>query len=130
MFLFWLTFAASTLISLTAADIDCYYCGYLELCELPYKADSDDVDHITCPDSCMKFDGYAEDGKRVLARGCAPETLETNVCVPDFDYHGAKGEICQCNAAKCNGADGGMKARSWVNAALAALMAVMMGLFL
>ena len=64
---------------------------------------------LSCPEACVKFDGYATtDNKRVLYRGChVPNlNLETdNYCKDDYEWHGAVGRMCTCNAALCNGAE-------------------------
>ena len=48
--------------------MDCYYCGIKDNCELPF--DTDDGKIIKCDKSCVKFDGYAKDGKRIVVRNC------------------------------------------------------------
>ena len=49
-------------------SVDCYYCGIKDNCELPF--DTDDGKIIKCDKSCVKFDGYAKDGKRIVVRNC------------------------------------------------------------
>lgn len=83
-----------------SGDIECHYCGIRKLCTLPYEKEFSEK--ITCTKSCMKFDGNAEDGKRVLVRSCGVE--DTNVCNKTTNWHGSTGEKCICNAANCNGA--------------------------
>ena len=78
--------------------IDCHYCGIRKLCTLPY--DDSFSEKISCAKSCMKFDGFAEDGKRVLVRSCGFE--DTNTCNKTIQWHGSKGEKCICNAENCN----------------------------
>ena len=39
----------------SAGGIQCHYCGVKDLCELPY--DPAEANYITCPKSCLKFDG-------------------------------------------------------------------------
>ena len=56
-----------------------------------------------CPKACLKFDGFAPDGKRVIIRDCAAEGQDTNECVDSQEYSGAEGQMCVCNAANCNG---------------------------
>ena len=51
----------------------------------------------------MKFDGNAEDGKRVLVRSCGKE--DTNICNKTTPWHGSIGEKCICNAENCNNAE-------------------------
>lgn len=79
--------------------IECHYCGIRKLCTLPY--DDTFSEKISCEKSCMKFDGQAEDGKRVLVRSCGVE--DTNICNKTTTWHGSKGEKCICNAENCNG---------------------------
>ena len=49
-------------------DKSCYYCGITDICEMPY--DTDEAKYISCEKSCLKFDGNAKDGKRVVIRTC------------------------------------------------------------
>ena len=49
-------------------SVNCYYCGIKDNCELPF--DTDDGKIIKCDKSCVKFDGYARDGKRIVVRNC------------------------------------------------------------
>ena len=81
-----------------SGSIDCHYCGIRNLCTLPY--DETFSEKISCPKSCMKFDGKASDGKRVLVRSCGFE--DTNICNKTTDWHGSVGEKCICNASDCN----------------------------
>ena len=104
-----------------SAEIQCHYCGLEKLCPLPYTeknikstVDDDDNQEIrmnrkTCPKSCIKFDGFADDGKRVLVRDCSADNLDTNECKTDQEFFGAKGTLCYCNAENCNGADPGVR---------------------
>ena len=78
--------------------IDCHYCGIRKLCTLPYIDTSSEK--ITCDKSCMKFDGEAPDGKRVLVRSCGFE--DTNICNKTTEWNGSRGEKCICNAENCN----------------------------
>ena len=55
-----------------------------------------------CKKACMKFDGIAEDGKRVLVRDCAPNDMDKNECEEEKEWFGATGSICYCNAENCN----------------------------
>ena len=84
----------------TFGKIDCHYCGIRKLCTLPYVDTSSEK--ISCDKSCMKFDGDAPDGKRVLVRSCGFE--DTNICNKTTEWNGSKGEKCICNAANCNSA--------------------------
>ena len=115
-----------------SASIDCFACGFRNKCPLPFKApddgDDDDeeseddewyepdenapaireglIEKISCPDACVKFDGTNDDGDRVIMRGCVLEdyALETNTCREEYEWFGAQGTICHCNAENCNGA--------------------------
>ena len=87
-------------INHVSGEIDCHYCGIRKLCTLPY--DEEFAEKITCKKSCMKFDGNADDGKRVLVRSCGVE--DTNICNKTTNWHGSKGEKCICNAENCNSA--------------------------
>ena len=80
--------------------IDCHYCGIRKLCTLPYVGTFSEK--ITCAKSCMKFDGEASDGKRVIVRSCGFE--DTNICNKTTEWNGSTGEKCICNAANCNNA--------------------------
>lgn len=121
--------AVAASLSLAAADIDCYYCGLQGLCELPYDVDDENthVQKIACPEACVKFDGTSdEDGKRVLYRGCdMPDlALETNnICKENYEWFGATGSMCTCNAANCNKATG--QARPSVAFAAASVLAAL-----
>ena len=85
----------------TLGKIDCHYCGIRKLCTLPYVDTSSEK--ITCAQSCMKFDGEAPDGKRVLVRSCGFE--DTNICNKTTEWNGSRGEKCICNAENCNTAN-------------------------
>ena len=101
-------FALVVLVGLTAAEIPCHYCGHQDLCPLPYidKNRPESADSVKlkkmCPKACLKFDGYAPDGKRVIIRDCAAEGKDTNECEDLQEYSGASGQMCVCNAANCN----------------------------
>lgn len=104
--LFFVMFMMS---SFTSADIACHYCGIERLCPLPYDIkDILNEDGTTssnkkyCKKACMKFDGVAEDGKRVLVRDCAPDDMDKNECEEEKEWFGATGSICYCNAENCN----------------------------
>ena len=84
-----------------SGEIECHSCGIRKLCSLPYNEEF--AEKLTCKTACMKFDGNAEDGKRVLVRTCGLE--DTNACNKTTEWHGAKGETCICNAANCNKAN-------------------------
>ena len=84
----------------------CHYCGIEDLCKLPY--DPLEANYITCPNSCMKFDGYAESeegfgSKRVIIRDCG--TPEVDVCPEEPQQYAntrANGTLCTCMTDKCN----------------------------
>lgn len=83
------------------AGLKCHYCGIKDLCPLPY--DTIDANFITCPNSCLKFDGLA-DGKRVIIRDCATE--EVDQCSEEPQKYAntrAEGTLCTCMSDKCNG---------------------------
>jgi hypothetical protein len=77
---------------------------------LPYvdanrpETDETVVAKKTCAKSCLKFDGYAPDGKRVLIRDCGAPSIDKNECTEKVEFFGATGQMCYCNAGNCNGA--------------------------
>ena len=82
--------------------LQCHYCGIKDLCALPY--DSLEAELITCPKSCLKFDGYAE-GQRVIVRDCAEsEVDECSVEPQQYANTRAMGTLCTCMGDKCNSA--------------------------
>lgn len=83
-------------------SIQCHYCGIRRLCQLPF--DQEAAETITCDQSCMKFDGFADDGKRIIVRSCGHEDLNT-WCNASYDWNGSKGTYCLCNSANCNPAE-------------------------
>lgn len=89
------------LLESSHADIECHYCGLRKICPLPYKHKAEDNEKVYCKKSCMKFDGYSEvDNRRVLVRSCGEDDI--NSCSKNATWFGAKGVLCQCNAANCN----------------------------
>ena len=92
-------------IQIVSSEIECHYCGIRHLCTLPYEESFSE--RITCEKSCMKVDGFAHDGKRVIVRSCGAE--DTNLCNKTTNWYGAEGETCICNAANCNQAQPTMK---------------------
>merc|ERR1711992_460140 len=80
--------------------LKCHYCGIKDLCALPY--DTLEAEFITCPKSCLKFDGYA-DGVRVIVRDCADS--EVDECSEEPQQYAntrAMGTLCTCMGDKCN----------------------------
>lgn len=80
----------------------CYYCGITDNCELPY--DTEDATMIECEKSCMKFDGQAVDGKRIVVRNCG--YFLANECIEGafFENEDTIGTICHCIDSQCNSA--------------------------
>lgn len=78
----------------------CYYCGITDSCAMPY--DESEGKFINCDKSCMKFDGLATDGKRVVVRNCGYFTA--NECVEEaiFEDETTIGTICHCLEDTCN----------------------------
>ena len=102
-----ITFLNSACVSyllIFPAGLKCHYCGIEDLCSLPY--DTLEANYITCPNSCMKFDGSA-DGKKVIIRGCGSQ--EVDVCGEEPEQYAntrAMGTLCTCMSDKCNLATG------------------------
>lgn len=87
-------------IKLSEAGLKCHYCGIEDLCPLPY--DTIDANFITCPHSCLKFDGMA-DGKRVIIRDCAEPEVDGCSTEPEkYANTRAEGTLCTCMSDKCN----------------------------
>ena len=85
---------------LLPGGLQCHYCGIKALCKLPY--DSLEAELITCPKSCLKFDGYA-DGQRVIVRDCADSELDECSEEPQqYANTRATGTLCTCMGDKCN----------------------------
>ena len=72
----------------------CYYCGVRELCD--YDFHKEDMRNITCDKSCLTFDGYTNDNKRIIVRDCG--YFVANECKDNQLYEGgvAKGRVCHC----------------------------------
>ena len=49
-------------------NVDCYNYGIKDNCELPFGKDNGKI--IKCEKACVKFDGYAKDGERIVVRNC------------------------------------------------------------
>ena len=96
---FTLIFIICSTSLVSGSGIPCHYCGIKGLCPLPYDAEDEDNQYITCPNSCMKFDGYNDNG-RIIVRECSEKNL--NQCDEDQEYFGAKGTLCICNGENCN----------------------------
>ena len=77
----------------------CYYCGVRDLCD--YQFQKDLMRNITCEKSCMTFNGYTEDGHRILVRDCG--YFVSDECKDNQEYEGvATGRVCHCKESKCN----------------------------
>ena len=66
----------------TTGEKQCYYCGLVDNCEMPYNVKNENVKKISCEKSCLKFDGNAKDGKRVVLR--FPNLNEILCQIPKF----------------------------------------------
>ena len=82
--------------------MDCYYCGIKDNCELPF--DTDDGKIIKCDKSCVKFDGYAKDGKRIVVRNCGYFTADECIDGIYYEDEDTIGTTCHCLQDKCNSA--------------------------
>ena len=80
----------------------CYYCGIKDNCELPY--DKDDGERIQCDKSCLKFDGQAKDGKRIVVRNCGYFTADECIHGASYEDTDTIGTICHCLEPDCNSA--------------------------
>ena len=79
-------------------SVDCYYC---DNCELPFDKDNGKI--IKCEKACLKFDGYAKDGKRIVVRNCG--FLTGDECLDGISkYEDTIGTTCHCQQDKCNSA--------------------------
>ena len=89
----------------TTDEKQCYYCGLVDNCEMPYNVEDENVKKISCEKSCLKFDGNAKDGKRVVLRTCGYFT--TDECVEGAFYEDKDtiGTICHCLDNDCNSAE-------------------------
>ena len=107
-----LLFMQFVVFKVVFGSIECHYCGFNNLCPLPYNGDKlyDGVlgatenrrtDRVFCSKSCMKFDGKSlMDDRRVLVRTCGVEDI--NRCDKNVTYLGARGTFCVCNGINCN----------------------------
>ena len=89
LMLLLLIVAASLVVEST---IECHSCGIRKKCSLPY--DPTKAAWITCPVSCMKFDGQRW-GQRINYRGCGNifgDKIDANVCNETAEWFGAKGK--------------------------------------
>jgi len=82
------------------SNLKCYYCGIKDNCQLPF--DTEEGKLIECDKSCLKFDGLAKDGKRIVIRNCGYFT--TNECIEEASYEDKDtiGTICHCLDDQCN----------------------------
>jgi hypothetical protein len=106
---FWLLVTLLLLVSMaTGQDVvtnprnKCHYCGITNNCPLPYDVEDEDNKFIMCDKSCLKFDGFAMDGKRVLVRTCGYFVSDECVDGQFFEDSGTVGNICHCLEDKCN----------------------------
>lgn len=70
-------------------------------CPLPW--DESKVGTVNCTTTtCMKFDGWASDGKRIMMRDCGFFTADE--CRDEETINGVetKGNLCHCTGAHCN----------------------------
>lgn len=84
----------------TKKTITCQYCGIIDNCQLPYDKEEGKV--IECDKSCMKFDGLAKDGKRIIVRDCG--FFLTDECIDGhaFENEDTLGMLCHCTQPNCN----------------------------
>ena len=101
--------------------IQCHYCGVKDLCQVPYY--EDEAEFITCPVSCMTFQGsdehpdnviqwgltniffrFSKSGQKIIVRDCG--FFEADECTANKMYENtdAKGTLCHCLTDKCNSA--------------------------
>ena len=86
--------------------LQCYYCGITDNCRIPYATEpKNGAKNITCDKSCVKFDGIARDGKRVIVRNCG--YFKADECIEGayFEDPDTIGTICHCLTDKCNHGD-------------------------
>ena len=81
-------------------SVDCYNYGIKDNCELPFGKDNEKI--TKCEKACVKFDGYAKDGERIVVGNCGyftgDESLdededELEVCTSTSD--GGTSEFCK-----------------------------------
>jgi hypothetical protein len=83
-------------------SVDCYYCGIEDNCELPFDKDNGKI--IKCEKACIKFDGYAKDGKRIVVRNCGYFTGDECLDGIYYEDEDTIGTTCHCHQDKCNSA--------------------------
>merc|ERR1711936_253427 len=94
----------SYLVTLTGVEgLQCHYCGVKDLCEVPYY--EDEAEFITCPVSCMTFQGFSKSGQKIIVRDCG--FFEADECTANKIYENtdAKGTLCHCLSDECNSAE-------------------------
>ena len=103
---------------------ECYYCGLVDNCEMPY--DTEEGKKISCEKSCLKFDGNAKDGKRVVVRTCG--YFMANECVEGAHYEDPDtiGTICHCLDDNCNSADHVISVSFWTSIIISTSMIILM----
>merc|ERR1712156_615111 len=89
--------------SLLVTRLQCHYCGVKDLCKIPYY--EDEAEFITCPVSCMTFQGFSKSGQKVIVRDCG--FFEADECTANKEYEntGATGTLCHCLTDDCNSAE-------------------------
>ena len=82
--------------------IQCYRCGITDECPHPWVKDN--ITTVECGKSCMKFDGYTKDDKRLILMDCG--YFETDGCIREANFQdSATGSICHCmDGDECNAA--------------------------
>ena len=83
-------------------QLQCWYCGITDNCRIPYDTEATVAMKIPCDKSCVKFDGTARDGKRVVIRNCG--YFQADECVEGafFEDPDTVGTICHCLEDGCN----------------------------
>ena len=110
----------------TTDEKQCYYCGLVDNCEMPYNVEDENVKKISCEKSCLKFDGNAKDGKRVVVRTCG--YFMANECVEGAHYEDPDtiGTICHCLDDNCNSADHVISVSFWTSMIISTSMIILM----
>ena len=70
-------------------SVDCYNYGIKDNCELPFGKDNEKI--TKCEKACVKFDGYAKDGERIVVRNCGYPTDDE--CVDGILYYEDEVEV-------------------------------------
>ena len=106
-------------------SVDCYYCGIEDncefhtfcdcatplkkinlhltfYCELPFDKYNGKI--IKCEKACVKFDGYAKDGKRIVVRNCGYFTGDECLDGIYYEDEDTVGATCHCHQDKYNSA--------------------------